>query len=207
MSQFTLARIWSPKMYNWLSRRYDSLSWMFAPGGEEAQQMLVKDIDCGSILDIGCGTGTLLALASSKGLDCYGLDNSTGMLDRAKAKVPSAILIRGNFYDLPYPDNCFDYVVETHALSGVDIDAYRGLMEMLRVCKIGGEIRLADYAVPPVETHRTKLYTRMGAIIGDFPINYSQLITSNGYCPQVEILGSHDMYQYVRAVKDKETVD
>jgi ubiquinone/menaquinone biosynthesis C-methylase UbiE len=190
-------------MYTWLSRSYDSLASLFAPGGVEAQQRLVGDIERGSILDIGCGTGTLLALARSRGLDCYGLDNSTGMLHRTREKVPSATLILSSFYDIPYPDNAFDYVVETHALSGVDIDAYRGLSEMVRVCKIGGELRIADYAVPPVETNRTRLLTRLGMIIGDYPINYAQFFRSKGYHPRVEILGSYDMYQYISMVKDR----
>jgi ubiquinone/menaquinone biosynthesis C-methylase UbiE len=201
MSRFTLAKIWSPKMYNWLSKHYDSLASLFAPGGVEAQQRLVEDMDQGSILDIGCGTGTLLELARSRNLDCYGLDNSPGMLNLSKKKIPSATLVLGSFYDIPFPENTFDYVVETHALSGVDIDAYRGLTEMLRVCKIGGEIRIADYAVPPVETNHTRLLTRLGSIIGDYPINYSQFFRSRGYHPRVEILGSHDMYQLICMVK------
>ena len=204
MGRFTLARIWSPKLYNWLSRSYDSLAWMIAPGGKEAQKRMVEDLCRGSILDVGCGTGTLLALASARGLGCYGLDHSTGMLDRTREKVPSAVLLQGSFYDIPYADNSFDYVVETHALSGVDINARCGLKEMLRVCKIGGQLRLADYAVPPVETTRTRLLSKLGEMIGDYPVNYSHLIWSNGYRPQVEILGSNDMYQYIRVEKDKE---
>ena len=204
MPRFSLASIWTPKMYNWLSRSYDTLASMIAPGGEQAQQKLVEDLHPGMILDVGCGTGSLLALADERGLVCYGLDNSIGMLHQTREKVPAAVLLIGSFYDIPYADNSFDYVVETHALSGVDINAHRGLKEMLRVCKNGGELRLADYAVPPVESSLTRLLTRLGAMIGDYPVNYSQWIKSMGYRPQVEILGSNDMYQYIRLVKDRE---
>lgn len=203
MPGFSLAKIWTPKLYNWLSNRYDSLASMIAPGGDQAQNKLVDDLNPGMILDVGCGTGSLLALADQKGLECFGLDNSIGMLNQTKSKVPTAILLLGSFYDIPFADNSFDYVVETHALSGVDLDASQGLKEMIRVCKVGGEIRLADYAAPPVETSLTRILSKLGEFIGDHPVNYLHLIKSYGYHPRVEILGSQNMYQYVCVVKDR----
>lgn len=202
MPGFSLAKIWTPKLYNWLSRRYDSLTSMIAPGGEQAQYKLVDDLNPGMILDVGCGTGSLLALADERGLECFGLDNSIGMLDQTKSKVPSAILLLGSFYDIPFADNSFDYVVETHALSGVNLDASQGLKEMIRVCKVGGELRLADYAVPPIDTSLTRILSKLGEFIGDHPVDYLNLIKSYGYHPRVEILGSRDMYQYICVVKD-----
>ena len=60
------------------------------------------------------------------------------MLEKAMAKAPGAEFKQGSYYELPYPDDSFDYVVETNGLSGVGIDAEKALAEMIRVCKVGG---------------------------------------------------------------------
>jgi ubiquinone/menaquinone biosynthesis C-methylase UbiE len=66
------------------------------------------------------------------------------MLAQAQEKVPSAEFLRANFYELPFPDATFDYVVETNAVSGVDIDVESVLKEMVRVCKENGQILIGD---------------------------------------------------------------
>lgn len=161
MKQLSLGRIWTPRTYDRIAKRYDTFSWLVSPVGENAQKRVLKGLPSGSILDVGCGTGTLLALAGANGHRCYGVDTSAGMLDQARTKVPSAHLTNASFYDLPFPENFFDLVVETNALGGVEIDVPRALGEMLRVCKPGGRIRIADYAVPSRETWLTSIFQRV----------------------------------------------
>ena len=62
------------------------------------------------------------------------------MLNQARDKVPSAELKRASYYEIPYQDGRFDYVVATNALSGTCIDARGVLSEMTRVCKSGGGV-------------------------------------------------------------------
>jgi ubiquinone/menaquinone biosynthesis C-methylase UbiE len=93
---------------------------------------------------VACGTGSLLQKAQIAGMQCFGIDNSPGMLAQAQEKVPSAEFLRASFYEIPYPDATFDYVVETNAVSGVDIDVESVLKEMVRVCKENGQILIGD---------------------------------------------------------------
>jgi ubiquinone/menaquinone biosynthesis C-methylase UbiE len=192
---------WTPKVYNRIARLYDSFSWLFAPVNVDAHQRIVADLPSGSLLDVGCGTGTLLALAHDAGMCCYGIDTSEGMLRQARAKVPQAELKIASFYQIPYARESFDYVVESHALSGLRIDTGRALAEMLRVCKIGGQIRLADYGVPATENWITRITTRLGAIIGDYPQDYTRLFQMLGYSLEINVLGGYGMYQLIQVKK------
>jgi ubiquinone/menaquinone biosynthesis C-methylase UbiE len=195
MRSFSLARIWTPKTYDWISRYYDRLGWLFSPSALDVHSRLLEGIGPGSILDVGCGTGTLLDRAREMGLACYGVDTSSGMLTQTRIKVGDAELVRASFYHIPYADEQFDYVVETNAVSGVHIDPRRVLAEMLRVCKEGGEVRLADYCVPARENWRHRILRAIGILIGDYPYNYPSLIRELGYEPVSKVLGGAGMYQ------------
>jgi ubiquinone/menaquinone biosynthesis C-methylase UbiE len=138
-------RVWTTGTYDRLSRYYDFLMRVFFPIGEKGRQRIVERLDCGSILDVACGTGTLLVMAYEKGLKCYGIDISQGMLSQARSKVPNAEFKTASYYEIPYPDGGFDYVVATNALSGDFIDAKKVLSEMVRVCKSGGKVCIAEW--------------------------------------------------------------
>ena len=87
-----------------------------------------------SILDVGCGTGSLLRIAGNKGLKTHGIDISIEALKVAKKIVPSSHLMLGVGEGLPFSDGSFDYITCLGAIEHFqDID--RGLKEMIRVAK------------------------------------------------------------------------
>jgi len=168
----------------------------------KAQRRVAHGLQPGSsILDIACGTGSVLAMAAKSGLDCYGNDLSPGMIRRAQRKVPTATFRQGSFYELPFSDNDFDYVIETNALSGYGVGTKIALEEMLRVCKPGGHIRIGDYAKAPIETTWTHLTERAMILFGDQASDFASLFEALGYKPEVEILGWGGMYQYLEIKK------
>jgi ubiquinone/menaquinone biosynthesis C-methylase UbiE len=159
------------------------------PPGEKGRERIVDRLSSGSVLDVACGTGTLLALAHRKGLACCGIDNSRGMLGQAKAKVPDAKLTHASFYSIPYPDERFDYVVATNALSGTRIDARRVLAEMLRVCKSGGGVYIAEWPKAEKETWAERFMVWLGSLNEDAPKDYRAIFAGFGYAPDTEVLG------------------
>lgn len=201
MKHPSLAGIWTPGFYDLLARQYDRFFKLFFHMGEEGYRSVLDGLDSGSIVDAACGTGTLLAMAQAKGMRCYGIDNSPGMLDQARAKVPQGEFNLASFYDMPYADGSFDYVVETNAVSGVRIDARQVLSEMIRVCKGGGELRIADWGKPAQETWKNRLLIEMGILIGDFPHDYDSIFRELGYEATVEVLGVDGIYQFVSVTK------
>jgi len=192
---------WTPAFYSKLSKYYDKLAPIFLPIGERAKKRVVEAFGTGSVLDIACGTGTLLALAHRKGLDCYGIDNAEGMIAESKVKIPNGEFNLASFYHLPYPDNTFDYVVETNAVSGVDVAVEKVIAEMHRICKPGGYILIGDYCKAPKEVCWTRLVAWIGRFIGDYPHDFAAIFRELGLDPQVEILGWGGMYQFIHVVK------
>ena len=182
-------RIWTTRTFDRLSRYYDRFMQIFFPIGEKGRIHIVEKLGTGSILDVACGTGTLLAMAAEKGLDCYGIDLSQGMLDQARMKVPGGEFKQASYYEIPYPDGSFDHVVETNAVGGVFIDARKVMTEMIRVCKKGGWVYLADWPVAPKDSLMERLVVKFASLSEDAPKDYLGIFKELGYEPEVDVLG------------------
>jgi len=191
---------WTPKRYDRIAKYYDWMARLF-PVGKMGHKSVLDGLDEGSLIDVACGTGTLLAMALGNGLRCYRLDISSGMLDQAMSKAPDANLIQASFYDIPYSEGTFDYVIETNAVSGVEIEVVKVLQEMIRVCKPGGEIRLADYSKQASSTNISRTIERILHLVGDFAYDYVEYFNSLGYDPKVHDLGWGGMYQFIQVFK------
>ena len=181
-------RIWTTKTFNRLSPYYDRFMKLFFPIGETGREKIVEKLTTGTLLDVACGTGTLLAMAREKGLKCYGVDLSGGMLAQAQRKVPNAEFQRGSFYRLPYAEGSFDQVVATNALSGDAIDAGEALREMVRVCKTGGRIYIAEWPKTDDESITEKIVIWLASLNDDAPQDYFGMFREMGYEPEVDAL-------------------
>jgi ubiquinone/menaquinone biosynthesis C-methylase UbiE len=188
MSKRTQPRIWTTKTYNRLSRYYDKFMKYFFPIGEIGREKIVEKLTSGSVLDVACGTGTLLEMAKKKGLECYGIDLSEGMLAQAIGKVPDVEVSQASYYEIPYPEESFDYVVATNALSGDFIDARKVLLEMIRVCRSGGWIYIAEWPKAPENTPAERLVVWFASLNDDAPKDYLEIIQEMGYEPEVDVL-------------------
>jgi demethylmenaquinone methyltransferase/2-methoxy-6-polyprenyl-1,4-benzoquinol methylase len=204
MKPLSLIGIWTPKTYDRLAKSYDFFD-RLSPQSNRAKEKivgaLVEEIGSGSILDIACGTGNLLLKAHSRGFKCYGNDLSQGMLDQTQGKVPEVTLTKGSFTDLPYPNNYFDAVVATNAISAVGYDVEKVLGEMVRVCKPGGSIWLAEFGYPQKENWRTRIVIRVAILLGDCPYDFEAIFRKMGYKPDIEHLAMRGMYQLIHVRK------
>jgi demethylmenaquinone methyltransferase/2-methoxy-6-polyprenyl-1,4-benzoquinol methylase len=105
------------------------------------------------ILDLCCGTGdmtaALLKHRPSAAEPVTGLDFSSHMLNRARAKLPSAnaLWVEGDAMHLPYPENTFDLV--TSAFGFRNLTNYTAaLAEIHRVLAPGGQIGILECNQP-----------------------------------------------------------
>jgi len=78
MKEHSQPKVWTTRTFDRLAKYYDLFMRVFFPVGEKGRERIVERLSTGSVLDIACGTGTLLAMAHEKGLECYGIDLSQG---------------------------------------------------------------------------------------------------------------------------------
>lgn len=102
------------------------------------------------VLDVGCGTGMLLAEAANRwpGAQLIGVDPAERMLDRARVTVPGADLRVGVAEDLPVQASTVDVVLTTTSF-GQWPDQLAGLREIRRVLRPDGRVYLAEHNKAP----------------------------------------------------------
>ena len=92
-----------------------------------------------AVLDIGCGVGTFLRLATKRGARAFGLDASAALIDFARQRLPEADLRVGEMEALPYRDDSFDLVTGFNSFFFAN-DIVNAVREAGRVAKPGAPI-------------------------------------------------------------------
>jgi demethylmenaquinone methyltransferase/2-methoxy-6-polyprenyl-1,4-benzoquinol methylase len=116
------------------------------------------------VLDVACGTGLVSVAVAARGATVVGLDQSSDMLGRARARaVPRVSFVQGEAERLPFDDGEFDALTFTYLLRYVD-DPAETMRELARVVKPGGRIGMLEFGVPssPVLLAGWRLHTRVG---------------------------------------------
>jgi ubiquinone/menaquinone biosynthesis C-methylase UbiE len=140
------------------AKRYDLLITLLTLGREGALRERMLDLGHvapgESMLDVGCGTGTL-AIAAKRRVGAgavRGIDASTEMIARAREKASRANLDVAfevaSAEALPFSDRQFDVVSSTVMLHHLRRAAREACVrEIRRVLKIGGRLLVVDFGV------------------------------------------------------------
>ncbi len=133
------------------------------------QSLLVSELLCEaahlraneSVLDVACGTGVTSLAAARRLADVVGIDFSSSSLEIARKRAAFEQLSNVDFHEgnaeaLPYQDATFDVVLSTFGAQFVG-DQNAVVTEILRVCKPGGRIGLANWTPGPFFGHFFKL--------------------------------------------------
>lgn len=114
-------------------------------------EYLCEDSDLGAghtVLDVACGSGNTALAAARRRNTVSGIDLAANLIERAKLRAAAEgfeIDFRtGTADELPYPDASFDFVLSTFGVMFAP-DQQRAADEMLRVCKPGGIIAMANW--------------------------------------------------------------
>ncbi|MBI4527075.1 MAG: methyltransferase domain-containing protein [Deltaproteobacteria bacterium] len=157
----------SPRTYipaaghDWWLPLYDPISKLL--GLDAARRALLEQAAIRPnhrVLDIGCGTGSLIMLIKRlhPDLDVVGLDPDPKALARARRKAERAavsIKFQQAFSDeLPYPDASFDRVFSSFMFHHLAPDEKeQTLGEIRRVLKPGGSLHMLDFGGPDSNPH------------------------------------------------------
>lgn len=95
-------------------------------------------VDAGDrLLDVACGAGLALELASARGATCAGVDASTRLAAVARDRNPDADVRVGDMQALPWEGSSFDVVTSFRGIWGTTPTA---LVEVHRVLVPGGRL-------------------------------------------------------------------
>ena len=190
-------KIWSNNTYDKFASLYDIILGLFLP--KKYRKVVVAYLTSGNVLDVACGTGDLLLHANKKGLKCYGIDLSIGMIKQASKKIPEVELKEGNYYKIPYDNNMFDNVVSTYALGGTKIDTEKVIQEMIRVCKPKGQILILDWQKKQKENLLDKLFIRIAKLTEDTPKDFISIFSKHGM--KADCIKLSQTYSIIKTIK------
>jgi demethylmenaquinone methyltransferase/2-methoxy-6-polyprenyl-1,4-benzoquinol methylase len=162
------------ELFRGLPRHYDrvaaALSFGQDPRWRRAMVDAVRARPEDRVLDVATGTGLVAQrLVGRYGCSVVGLDQSTAMLDIARARLRRdpelgrrVSLVAGEAERLPFDDAEFDHLTFTYLLRYVD-DPAATMRELARVVRPGGRVASLEFAVPPAAPWRAlwRLYTRL----------------------------------------------
>jgi demethylmenaquinone methyltransferase/2-methoxy-6-polyprenyl-1,4-benzoquinol methylase len=150
------------EMFRQVAPRYDQMNHLLSMNIDRYWRWravrALRLIDDSPILDVCTGTGDLaLAVAARVGpkIRVVGSDFCSAMLrigQRKRSTGPEDLRRRVEFLEadsqqLPFPDDRFQAVTVAFGLRNVS-DTDRGLREMTRVCKPGGQVMVLEFSNP-----------------------------------------------------------
>ena len=142
-----LAAIKTRQQSAWSSGDYAIVGTTLQIVGEELCEAL--DLRAGSkVLDVAAGNGNVALAAARRWCDVVATDYVSALLDRARERAQAdrlpIALQEADAESLPFAANSFDAVVSTFGVMFTP-DQERAAGEMIRVCRRGGKIGLANW--------------------------------------------------------------
>ncbi|QWV96384.1 methyltransferase domain-containing protein [Geomonas nitrogeniifigens] len=129
------------------------------PGHHDALQALVELSGVGErdeVLDVACGPGMVACAFARRARQVTGVDITPAMIEQARQRQAEQQLANltwdiGTAVPLPYPDDSFSLVLTRYSFHHL-LDPQGALAEMIRVCRPGGAVMVADVAVPSAKS-------------------------------------------------------
>jgi ArsR family transcriptional regulator len=131
---------------------------------EAALARALEGAPIGRLVDVGTGTGRMLALFGAHATHAIGIDRSPEMLRLARAKLDGAAidLRQGDIGALPLEDGCADTVILHQVLHYLPAPE-AAIAELARILAPGGQVLIVDFASHDLEELRDRdAHARLG---------------------------------------------
>lgn len=133
-SKLVQSKLWGQRPKDWATIQ--------EPTGESGYEYALDFIKLqpkDKLLDIGCGTGFFISLASKSGAEIIGFDATEQFIEEAKRRNPSSQFLIGEMEELPFADNTFDVVTGFNSFQYA-ANVKNALTEAKRVLKDKGKL-------------------------------------------------------------------
>jgi ubiquinone/menaquinone biosynthesis C-methylase UbiE len=135
------------------------------PGHADAMQMLIDMSGVSGedrVLDVACGPGLVACAFAPHARQVTGIDITPAMIEQARKlqgekQLENLTWQEGDVLPLPFPEASFAVVLTRYSLHHF-LNPAAVLAEMVRVCRPGGRVLVADVVLPP---EKTEAYNRM----------------------------------------------
>jgi SAM-dependent methyltransferase len=125
------------------------------PGHLDAMELLVEITRVSgtdAVVDVACGPGLVACAFARHAFHVTGIDITPAMIDQARRRQEELALrnlawVVGEADPLPFPDGAFSLVITRYSFHHF-LEPRAALKEMIRVCRPGGRVLVADVAVP-----------------------------------------------------------
>ncbi|OAI26086.1 class I SAM-dependent methyltransferase [Methylomonas koyamae] len=198
-----------------IRRRYDRLApWFDSLEGilegllfRRLRKKLWSQASGGHILEVGVGTGKNFAFYPD-GARITGIDFSPKMLEQAQRKRQrkqiAVDLAQMDVQALDYADNSFDTVIASFVFCSVP-KPRRGLKELYRVCKPGGQVLLLEHVLSSNRFMDFMMNLLNPLVVKTLGANINRETLKNVQaCPFRNVYtdpASSDMIKLIRAIK------
>jgi len=150
-----------PAIFDRMAERYDELRVSEAQLAAQFDFTVAEGLGAATrLLDVGCGTGTLVAEAVERlGLKAWGVDASEAMLAKARERrVRGAAFKLGQADDLPFRKAWFDAVTMRLVVHTLGDRRTRALAEARRVLAPEGRLFIWTFAPDHFTGHHLRTY-------------------------------------------------
>lgn len=151
------------------------------------EDLALSLLDSGQrLLDVGCGSGSLVFRAKDKFRELYGIDISPSRIEEAKKSAVERFAENNKFYfsvcnlneKIDFPDGSFDAVTAIAVIEHI-FDPYFVVGEIHRVLKRGGDICVE---VPNIAYLRHRLHLLLGKLpVTSSPHNWKEIGWDGGH--------------------------
>jgi SAM-dependent methyltransferase len=136
------ARLWGRRAADWSDIQEVLMAPVYTAAFERAGVRAGSDV-----LDVGCGSGLAVQIASRLGARVSGLDAAPELLAVARSRVPAGEFHAGDLEQLPFADACFDLICGFNSFQYAGNPAV-ALREAARVARKGGVVLIMTWAPP-----------------------------------------------------------
>jgi SAM-dependent methyltransferase len=158
----------------------------FEPQRTPLFQAIIEATNAGngkSLLDAGCGAGSIASAAHRAGAKVFGCDSSEAMVALAKRKLPDGDFRVADLAALPYPVDSFDIVVACDSLLSA-ARAPQAVRELSRVCKEDGKLAILIWGHPR-KSDQSRVFAAMHSTLPAPPPATALALTGDGVLDEI----------------------